>query len=121
MSLLAVIPCLNEEDHLPQLLTQMLADPAIDRLVVVDGGSTDKSREIVASYAGSERVVLLDNPARIQSAGINLAVREHGAGHEWLLRIDAHCLYPDDYASRLLKAACAHDASAVVVPMQTVG
>ena len=121
MSLLAVIPCLNEEDHLPQLLTQMLADPAIDKLVVADGGSTDKSREIVASFARNERVVLLDNPARIQSAGINLAVREYGAGHEWLLRIDAHCLYPDDYASRLLKAARAHDASAVVVPMQTVG
>ena len=44
MSLLAVIPCLNEEEHLPQLLAQMLADPAIDLLVVADGGSTDRSR-----------------------------------------------------------------------------
>lgn len=121
MSLLAVIPCLNEEEHLPQLLTQMLADPAIDLLVVADGGSTDRSRKIVSGLAERERVVLLDNPARIQSAGINLAVREYGAGYEWLLRIDAHCLYPEHYASLLLDAARTRDASAVVVPMETVG
>ena len=101
MSLLAVIPCLNEEAHLPQLLAQMLGDPAIDLLVVADGGSTDRSRQIVSEYTETGRVVLLDNPARIQSAGVNLAGREYGAGHEWLLRID--------------------NASAVVVPMETVG
>ena len=121
MSLLAVIPCLNEEAHLPQLLAQMLGDPAIDLLVVADGGSTDRSRQIVSEYTETGRVVLLDNPARIQSAGVNLAVREYGEGHDWLLRIDAHCLYPDDYASLLLGAAQAHNASAVVVPMETVG
>lgn len=121
MSLLAVIPCLNEEEHLPQLLAQMLADPAIDLLVVADGGSTDRSRQIVSEMAERERVVLLDNPARIQSAGINLAVREYGAGYEWLLRIDAHCLYPENYASLLLEAARTQEASAVVVPMETVG
>ena len=121
MSVLAVIPCLNEEEHLPQLLAQMLADPAIDLLVVADGGSRDGSRAIVAEMAKTDRVVLLENPARIQSAGVNLAVREYGAGHDWLLRIDAHCLYPDHYASRLLDAAHSHDASAVVVPMETVG
>ena len=121
MNLLAIIPCLNEEAHLPQLLAQMLRDPAIDLLVVADGGSTDKSRQIVSDYAETGRVVLLDNKARIQSAGVNLAVREYGEGYEWLLRIDAHCLYPDGYASLLLDAARAHDASAVVVPMETVG
>jgi succinoglycan biosynthesis protein ExoA len=121
MSVLAVIPCLNEEEHLPQLLAQMMNDPAIDLLVVADGGSTDRSRDITLELARIERVVLLDNPARIQSGGVNLAVREHGEGHDWLLRVDAHCLYPDNYASILLDAAHSRDASAVVVPMETIG
>jgi succinoglycan biosynthesis protein ExoA len=121
MSVLAVIPCLNEAAHLPALLTQMLADPTIDRIVVADGGSDDGSREIVSKFALGQRVTLLDNPARIQSAGLNRAVREHGSGYDWLLRIDAHCHYPDNYARSLLKAAHAHHASAVVVPMVTVG
>ncbi|MFN4019896.1 MAG: glycosyltransferase family 2 protein [Erythrobacter sp.] len=121
MSLLAVIPCLNEASHLPALLRQMLADPTIDRIVVADGGSDDGSREIVRQFSLQDRVTLLDNPARIQSAGVNRAVREYGGGYTWLLRIDAHCLYPDNYARSLLEAAKAHDASAVVVPMVTVG
>ncbi len=120
MTILAVIPCLNEAAHLPALIEQMVADPAIDMLVVADGGSTDGSQAIVRRLAqGMPKLLALDNPARLQSAGINRAVRLHGAGHEWLLRIDAHCRYPDGYASMLMTAARATGASAVVVPMVT--
>lgn len=121
MSVLAVIPCLNEARHLAPLLKQMLDDTAIDQLVVVDGGSTDGSRAIVAAMADDKRLILLDNPDRIQSAGVNRAVSRFGSEHDWLLRIDAHCLYPDGYAARLLLSAQINKASAVVVPMVTVG
>lgn len=122
MSVLAIIPCLNEAPNLDRLLRQMLADEVIDLLVVADGGSTDGSREIVLRHAqASTRVRLLENPDRIQSAGINLAVRQFGDGYDWILRIDAHCQYPDGFAAILLKAARAHHASAVAVPMVTRG
>lgn len=122
MNLIAVIPCLNEAAHLDGLLRQMLADPAIDLMVVADGGSTDGSRRIVENIARHDpRVRLIDNPARIQSAGINRAVAEHGRDYYWLLRIDAHCRYPVNYASTLLRVADAQSASAVVVPMLTQG
>lgn len=121
MSVLAVIPCLNEAAHLAPLLRQMLADACIDRIVVADGGSSDGSREIVMDFAKRDRVILLDNPARIQSAGINRAVQAYGANHRWLLRVDAHCLYPDGYATILLSASKRPDVSAVVVPMLTSG
>ena len=123
MSVLGVIPCLDEAEHIGPLIDLMLRDPAIDRLVVADGGSTDGSiaivRERIAEHG--ERLALLDNPARIQSAGVNRAVAHHGAAHEWLLRIDAHCVYPANYATRLLASAREHKADAVVVPMETVG
>jgi succinoglycan biosynthesis protein ExoA len=121
-AILAVIPCLNEETHLGRLLGQLMADPAIDRIVVADGGSTDDSRAIVRRLAESDsRIVLLDNPDRIQSAGVNRAVAAHGEGHAWLARIDAHCEYPDHYVAGLVAAAGAQDADCVVVPMVTVG
>lgn len=120
MTILAVIPCLNEVQHLPALLDQFLAEDAITHLIVADGGSTDGSRELVSSRAkGNAKLVLLDNPARIQSAGINRAVAAYGQGLEWLLRIDAHCGYPDVYAGKLLAAAQSHSAGSVVVPMVT--
>ena len=124
MGLLIVIPCLNEAAHLPGLLDLLLADPAAAeaRLVVADGGSGDGSREIVAERAGRDpRVRLLDNPKRLQSAGINAAVRAHGQGRRWLLRVDAHAGYPPDYGSRLLAEAERTGAEAVVVPMATQG
>lgn len=122
MSVLAVIPCLNEADHLDALLTQFLADPTYTQVVVADGGSDDGSLEIIAAHqARDERLQLLRNPDRIQSAGINRAVARFGADKDWLIRIDAHCLYPDSYGAMLLKIARENSADAVTVPMVTVG
>lgn len=117
---LAVVPCLNEAAHLPKLLAQLAADPDIALVVVADGGSTDGSRAIVSAMADhNPRLCLLDNPARIQSAGINLAVYQYGGGYDWLLRVDAHCQYPDHYAAKLLGAAASTGAQSIVVPMLT--
>ena len=118
---LIVIPCLNEEAHLPALLAQLTAESGGTMIVVADGGSTDRSRAIVADYAARHaNVHLLPNPARLQSAGVNLAVRRFGAGHRWLVRVDAHCGYPVNYVAGLVAAALANDATSVVVPMMTM-
>jgi succinoglycan biosynthesis protein ExoA len=120
--LLIVIPCLNEQAHLPALLGQLRRDNPGSRIVVADGGSRDRSRAIVTERAAQDMLLtLMDNPARIQSAGINRAVVLHSGGCDWLLRIDAHCDYPDGYGAGLLAAAEAQDATSVVVPMATVG
>jgi succinoglycan biosynthesis protein ExoA len=119
---LIAIPCLNEAAHLPALLTQLLADSPLATIVVADGGSTDGSRGIVAALArGHARLNLIDNPERLQAAGINRVVRMHGAGHDWLVRIDAHCDYPDGYVAGLIAAAGRAGAQSVVVPMVSRG
>jgi succinoglycan biosynthesis protein ExoA len=64
---------------------------------------------------------LIDNPARLQSAGVNLAVRSLGDTADWVLRIDAHSAYPVDYADRLLADARCTGADSVVVSMTAVG
>lgn len=119
-----VIPCLNEEAHLPGLIEQLLADGEASgaTIVVADGGSTDRSRQIVADFAArTPRVRLMDNPKRLQSAGINLAAAEAGEDARWLVRIDAHAGYPATYVSDLVKTARAIDAGSVVVSMRAVG
>lgn len=119
-----MIPCLNEEAFIGPLLRQVLADPAAPHalVVVADGGSTDRTREIVEGIAADERRVrLMSNPHRLQSAGVNLAVRRFAQDRTWLVRIDAHAGYPDDYVSRLISEARATGASAVAVAMETVG
>lgn len=119
---LIVIPCLNEEAHLPELLGAMVADAPGATVVVADGGSRDRSRAIVEEWAArTGRVHLLDNPARLQSAGINLAAQRFGRGRRWLVRVDAHCGYPRDYVRGLVHTAERRRAVSVVVPMRTRG
>jgi succinoglycan biosynthesis protein ExoA len=121
---MVVIPCLNEADHIGALIDQLL-EPAerLDmKIVVADGGSTDGTRATVREIAQSApRVIFLDNPRRLQSAAVNLAVAEYGDGVDYFIRVDAHGGYPDDYCDRLLEEAVATSADSVVVSMATVG
>ncbi|NLS06447.1 glycosyltransferase [Rhizobium sp. P32RR-XVIII] len=121
---LIVIPCLNEEKHIGPLIERL--GPALDqlnaRIVVADGGSTDGTRDIVARISEADpRVILLDNPRRIQSAAVNLAVKTFGRDYEYLIRIDAHGDYPADYCQRLVEEAELVQADSVVVAMETIG
>lgn len=119
---LIVVPCLNEAANLPALLAKFCSNSRGALIVVVDGGSSDGSRAIIQDFSKRyDSVRLLDNPKRIQSAGINLAVRNFGQQREWLVRVDAHCVYPDDFVETLIAAAREYRADSVVVPMITQG
>ncbi|QOF69387.1 glycosyltransferase family 2 protein [Aminobacter sp. SR38] len=123
-SAIIIIPCLDEERHIGGLLAQLR--PSARRLgamiIVADGGSRDATRTIVAGIAAEDdNVVLIDNPARIQSAAVNLAVERFGRGVDYLIRIDAHGGYPDDYCDRLFEEALATGADSLVVSMLTEG
>ncbi|MFT3729324.1 MAG: glycosyltransferase family 2 protein [Terricaulis sp.] len=120
MTLLVVIPCLNEEAHLRRLLDALHRDPAANdaRIVVADGGSADSSVAIVREAARTDaRIVLMHNPQRIQSAGVNAAVRAYGGDGEFFVRVDAHAAYPDGFLSNLLSAQRESGADAVTVSM----
>ena len=43
-----VVPCYNEQDSVATLLERVLARPEVAEVIVVDDGSTDKTREILA-------------------------------------------------------------------------
>ncbi|MEO1239844.1 MAG: glycosyltransferase family 2 protein [Pseudomonadota bacterium] len=121
---LIVVPCLNEARHIGGVLAQLSAARARlgGRVVVADGGSTDGTVEIVAEHAARDPgIQLIHNPRRIQSAGINLAVADHGGDASYLIRIDAHCAYPDDFCDILIAEAGATGADSVVVSMNAQG
>ncbi|MCF3931923.1 glycosyltransferase family 2 protein [Acuticoccus sp. M5D2P5] len=121
---LVVLPTLNEASHIGPLIDQLLAeaDAVPLAIVVADGGSTDGTIAIVEAIAARDpRVVLIDNPDKIQSAGINRAVALFGGRAKYLIRIDAHSHYPPDYCRGLLIEAERVAAESVVVAMRTEG
>jgi succinoglycan biosynthesis protein ExoA len=121
---LIVIPTLNEARHIRTVIEKLhrAIDELNARIVVVDGGSTDGTQEIVSDISKADaRVLLLDNPRRLQSAGVNLAVRKLGAGCDYVIRLDAHGDYPLDYCQIVVGEAIATGADSVVVSVETVG
>jgi rSAM/selenodomain-associated transferase 2 len=80
-----VIPALNAEATLPQTLTALVPaalDGFVREVVVVDGGSEDRTCEI-ADHAGAE--VLTAPPNR----GAQLRAGANAARHPWLLFLNA--------------------------------
>lgn len=122
MTLLIVIPTLNEAAHIRGVLSALLADAPADALAVVaDGGSTDGTPDIVRALMPEEpRLRLIHNPRRLQSAGINLAVDLLGDGRSHLLRADAHAAYPPGFVPALLEEMASTGAASVTVGMETV-
>ncbi|SEL69611.1 succinoglycan biosynthesis protein ExoA [Jannaschia helgolandensis] len=123
-NLLVVIPCLNEAGHIGRLLRQL--KPAMQRLdgrvVVADGGSTDGTVQIVQEIAASDdHVTLMHNPQKIQSVAVNMAVAQDAGRAEYLIRIDAHCAYPDDFCDVLMRQARSVHADSIVVSMIAEG
>ena len=100
------MPCLNEEAYIETCLRGVLAqDYPADRLEILvgDGRSTDRTREIVERLAAEDpRIVLVDNPDRIQAAGMNRMLRV--ARGDVMVRMDVHCEYAHDYVSQCVRA-----------------
>ncbi len=107
-----IIPCLNEEKYITQVLANVLSqDYPKDKLevFVVDGGSNDGTVNKVKRFCVQYPFVkLLSNPARHVSHALNLAIRESKG--DVIIRLDAHSLYPSDYISRLVSGLFNSDA-----------
>ncbi|USD43118.1 glycosyltransferase family 2 protein [Vibrio sp. SCSIO 43135] len=121
---LVVIPCLNEEAYI-QGIVEYCVDELADTpstIVVADGGSKDRTLSILGDLTAKySNVTILNNVKKIQSAGVNLAVKEYGASFEYFVRIDVHADYPQRYIQTLVEQAETQSADSVVVSMDTRG
>ena len=116
-------PVFNEERGLDQVLSRFLsqADPGGEiEFLFVDGRSTDATRVLLEAAADQDpRIHVLDNPKRITSSGLNVGLAV--ARGEFIARMDAHALYPQDYL-RVGVARLRHgDVAAVSGPQIAVG
>lgn len=100
-----IIPTLNEEKFLSRCLdsviTQSFPFDEMD-IMVVDGGSKDKTREIVNDYHQHYvNIRLIDNPGKIQAIAFNIGVKNSIA--PYIVRLDAHAYYKPYYIEGCIK------------------
>ena len=100
-----ICPIYNEEKYIAQFLDSLLQQdfPKSDlEILLVDGMSKDKTREIVAKYTAEYPFIfLLDNPDKIVPCAMNRGIEK--ARGDVIMRLDAHATYQPDYFSVLVE------------------
>lgn len=112
----------NEERYIDSCVLSVINQdyPKDDlELIFADGFSTDKTRAIILQYASSYPwIKLIDNPGKIVSTGLNLAIKQSRG--EYVIRIDGHATYPSNYLSQLVFYHDKLDASNVGALIHTL-
>ena len=106
-----VIPCFNEEATVATVIDTVLAQPCVGEVIVVDDGSTDKSREILAAMDEPRLRVILQ--PRNQGKGAALRTGFAQATREYVVVQDADLEYDPDEFAVLLEPLVADKADVV--------
>lgn len=91
-----IIPVYNEELYIEKCLKSII-DQTYENIVeilVIDGMSTDSTRDILKSFE-NEKIALIDNEKKIQSAALNKGIKMSKG--DIVVRVDAHALYDKNY------------------------
>ncbi len=99
-----ITPIRNEERYIAECLTSLVNQDYTEayEILVVDGMSTDKTREIVREFEKKHKnIKLFDNPNKTVPYALNIAIRN--ARGEVIIRVDGHAVIEKDYLSQCLK------------------
>ncbi len=110
-----VVPCRNEGNYVRACLSALLAQEyptERTEILLVDGLSTDGTREIAEEYAREHPSVrVLSNPDRITPIALNVGVK--GSRGSLVIILGCHSRVSPDFLRRNVNALKEHDADCV--------
>lgn len=116
-----VVPCRNEADFIGSFLDCLCRQVGLDPLpeiIIADGCSDDGTRGVIENYRSKlPGIHIIENPDLIVSTGLNLAILR--ARGEFIVRMDVHTTYADDYCSTCLATIRRTGAANVGGPART--
>lgn len=122
IKLSVILPVLNEEEHMEKIIRFFLhALPLNKELIIIDGGSTDRTLEIAERFAfeNSENIRVLHNPRKYVPFALNLGIA--AARGEYICRVDGHSYYEEDYFEKIQETFFETNADIVGGPWRSVG
>jgi len=110
-----IIPCRNEEKYIEECLDSVInQDYPKEKLevLVVDGMSEDRTREVIEKYTKQYLFIkLLNNPKKITPVAFNIGVKNSNG--DFIIIMGAHSVYERDYISKCVKYSNEYNADNV--------
>ncbi|HQZ42321.1 MAG TPA: glycosyltransferase, partial [Flavobacteriales bacterium] len=101
-----IMPCRNEgpfiELAIHDALAQERGEFELEVLVAVGPSTDDTHAKVLALSKSHAEVHLIENPAGVVPHGLNAAIR--GSKGKYIVRLDAHSRYPNNYVTTLIDA-----------------
>lgn len=116
-----ICPIYNEEENIENILEFFIESKPDDKeLVLVDGGSTDRTVDIVSQWIKNHKNIrMLFNKNKYVPYALNLAII-NSIGDP-IIRLDAHTTYENDYFIKILETFEKTNADIVGGPMRKTG
>lgn len=98
-----VVPVYNESKYIDKCINSLLQQDYSQEdmeWIFVDGNSTDDTVKRIVSYAGQypKLIKVLNNPYKTVPYAMNIGIKESKG--KYIVRLDAHAVYADDYISK---------------------
>ena len=111
-----VMPVYNEEQYIDKCILSMLKQDYPKNSmewIFVDGCSNDKTKEIIEGYREKfpDLIELYDNPNKTVPYAMNIGIK--AAVGKYIVRLDAHSEYANDYISKCIYYLDSTDADNV--------
>ncbi len=96
-----IIPTYNEERALPQTLVSVFQQQSHYQIIVVDGGSTDRTQAIAQTHPEILWLTAPKGRASQMNAGAQYMLSHQHTPNDWLLFLHADTLLPSDAFAQL--------------------
>ena len=99
-----IVPTYNEDECIEKNIVSILSsgmDEDFFEVIYVDGGSVDKTKEIISKYSQeAKNIRLLENPKRYTPFALNIGIL--AAKGEYVICVGAHSSFSKDYIEILV-------------------
>ncbi len=112
-----IAPCRNEINYIDSFIESLQKQTVFEttEFIIADGLSDDGTKEKLLSYSSVfNNIIVVDNPKKIVSTGLNLAVAE--AKNKIIIRMDIHSEYDISYIQNSINCLLSKDAQCVGGP-----
>jgi dolichol-phosphate mannosyltransferase len=109
-----IVPVLNEAENIQPLVSQIVATVVFHEILFVDGGSTDRTQDIIESLAAHHAVRIVEQDRNLPGLAAAIMAGARAAQGDILVVMDADLSHPPERINEILAPLLSGEADLVI-------